>query len=222
MRGVASPSDVGWLWLHVRDRSRLHRAHHWTSPGRQGGRTPARRGRPDGVGARRDRPELIEESGAARWALVSVPFGSPAPFIEWLQEGGSMVASRAESAARTVAAVDAIADIIVPRRSRRVVTRGVWEGSRSSRSSSTRSRGMSRSSSRDSSRGRSAVRQQHDCLATTSIYVRGTCRRSRTRRRGPGMLGSPRLSRVRHDRDRRSPGVVQPRAPGGRRRRLFS
>ena len=60
-----------------------------------------------------DRPELLEQTMAAKPALVSVSFGSPAPYVERLHEAGITVASQVQSTARALAAVDAGVDIIV-------------------------------------------------------------------------------------------------------------
>ena len=60
-----------------------------------------------------DRPELLEQTLAARPALVSISFGSPNPYVQLLHDAGITVASQVQDTARAVAAADAGVDILV-------------------------------------------------------------------------------------------------------------
>ncbi len=60
-----------------------------------------------------DRPELLDETVAARPTLVSVSFGSPGPYVEVLHDAGILVASQVQDRAGAIAAAEAGVDIVV-------------------------------------------------------------------------------------------------------------
>lgn len=59
------------------------------------------------------RPELLEKTMAARPVLVSVSFGSPAPYVGSLHDAGITVASQVQDVAGALAAAEAGVDFIV-------------------------------------------------------------------------------------------------------------
>ena len=108
-RAVTEGGGLGMIGVGSADRAELI--------AREAAVASARGRHPFGIGlmawALDDRPELLDETVAARPTLVSVSFGSPGPYVEVLHAAGILVASQVQDRAGAVAAAEAGVDIVV-------------------------------------------------------------------------------------------------------------
>ncbi len=108
-RSVTEGGGLGMIGVGSADRAELISRE--AAVASDGGRLPY------GIGlmawALEDRPELLDETAAARPTLVSVSFGSPGPYVEVLHAAGILVASQVHDRAGAIAATDAGVDIVI-------------------------------------------------------------------------------------------------------------
>ena len=108
-RSVTEGGGLGMIGVGSADRAELISRE--AAVASDGGRLPY------GIGlmawALEDRPELLDETAAARPTLVSVSFGSPSPYVEVLHAAGILVASQVHDRAGAIAATDAGVDIVI-------------------------------------------------------------------------------------------------------------
>lgn len=108
-RAVSSAGGLGMIGVGSADRAELVEREAAVARGEDG--------TPFGIGlmawALPDRPDLLDATLAARPRLVSVSFGSPAPYVDRLHDAGILVATQVPDAASAREAVAAGADLLV-------------------------------------------------------------------------------------------------------------